>query len=91
MKFASQSFIPSGLFKSPDDDSPPRAEAFFTGHVLEAERRTNALTEMDFIWCLVETLGGVFDVVIDPQLLPEVPRVGGVIQGSFWLSGRILK
>lgn len=90
MTFASQSFIPSGLFNLSGDDSPPRAEALFAGHVLEAERRTNQLTETDFIWCLVETLGGVFDVVIDPELLPDVPRVGGVIQGSFWLSGRII-
>ena len=71
------------------DDAPPRAEAVFSGHVLESGRRTNRLTGADFIWCLVETLGGVYDVVIDPELLPDVPRVGGVLQGSFWLSGRI--
>jgi|SRR5579883_300194 len=90
MKFASQSFIPSGLFNLSDEDTPARAEAIFAGHVLEAERRTNQLTGNDFIWCLVETLGGVFDVVIDSELLPEVPRVGGVVHGSFWLSGRII-
>src|SRR5262245_50701283 len=30
------------------------------------------------------------DVVIDSHLLPGVPMVGGVLSGSFWLSGRII-
>ncbi len=91
VKFASQSFIPSGLF-SPGGETPgrPTAHAIFTGHVIEAERRVNALTGRPFHWALVDTLGGVFDVVIDPVLLPEVPQVGGVVSGLFWLTGRIL-
>jgi hypothetical protein len=91
VKFASQSFIPSGLFNLEGDDRPPRAEAIFAGHVRESERRTNRLTGKDFFWCLVDTLGGSFDVVIDPELLTDLPKVGGVIHGSFWLSGRILR
>jgi hypothetical protein len=90
VKFASRSFIPSGLFTPAGSEAPARAEAIFAGHVLQAERRTNVLTGADFIWCLVDSLGGSFDVVIDPELLSDVPRVGAVIQGSFWLSGRIV-
>jgi hypothetical protein len=90
VKFAAQSFIPSGLFNLSGADAPARAEAVFTGLVTESERRTNRLTGKEFIWCLVDSLGGSFDVVIDPELLPNVPRVGGVVQGSFWLSGRII-
>jgi hypothetical protein len=89
VKFASQSFIPSGLFDPSGEAGPARAEAIFTGHVIEAERRTNRLTGAEFVWCLVDSLGGSFDVVIDPELVPDVPTVGGVVQGSFWLSGRI--
>jgi hypothetical protein len=91
LKYASQSFIPSGLFTSAGDSTvPPQARAIFTGHVLAADQKINALTGRAFYWALVETLGGAFDVVIDSNLLPGVPAVGGVISGSFWLSGRII-
>jgi len=90
-KIASQSFIPSGLFK-PDGDAtvPPKAQAIFAGHVLAADQKINALTDCAFYWALVETYGGTYDVLIDPNLLPGPPAVGGVISGSFWLSGRII-
>lgn len=91
LKYASQSFIPSGLF-APDGDSivPPQARAIFTGHVLAADEKTNVLTGHAFYWALIETYGGAYDVVIDSSLLPGVPIVGGVVSGSFWLSGRII-
>ncbi len=91
LKFASQSFIPSGLF-TPAGDSivPPQARAIFAGHVLAAGEKINVLTGRAFYWALVETYGGAYDVVIDSNLLPGVPEAGGVISGSFWLSGRII-
>jgi len=91
LKYASQSFIPSGLFSSDGKSTkPPEAYAIFAGHILEVESRTNELRGRSFWWVLVETLGGVLDVVIDPGLLSTSPKVGGVLYGSFWLSGRIV-
>jgi hypothetical protein len=90
LKYASQSFIPSGLFTPAGDSTvPPKARAIFAGHVLAADEKINVLTRRAFYWALVETVGGTYDVVIDSSLLPVVPAVGGVISGSFWLSGRI--
>src|SRR5262249_52963145 len=90
-KSASQSFIPSGLFTPAGDSTvPPQARAIFAGHVLAADEKINVLTGHAFYWALVETFGGAYDVVIDSDLLPGVPVVGGVISGSFWLSGRII-
>src|SRR5215470_6397151 len=91
LQYASQSFIPSGLF-TPDGDStvPPQARAIFAGHVLAADEKINVLTGRAFYWALVETLGGAYDVVVDSNLLTSVPAVGGVLSGSFWLSGRII-
>lgn len=82
LKFAVESFIPSGLF-SPDGSTtdPPEALAIFTGHVRESAVRKNAITGATFYWALVETLGGRFDVVIDPELLPAVLSPGGVLSG----------
>ena len=82
----SQSFIPSGLLGAANEG---RAEAAFNGHVVRAERLTNRYSGIDFMWCLVRSTGGTFDVVADPELLPKLPPVGGVISGGFWLTGRI--
>jgi hypothetical protein len=90
IKYAPQSFITYGLF-TPEGESakPPRALAIFTGHVVAAEEKINAFTGRAFYSAFVETFGGSYDVVIDPELLPGLPAAGGVVQGSFWLSGKI--
>jgi hypothetical protein len=90
LRFASRSFIPSGLF-TPQFETidPPRAQAIFTGHVVEAEERRNPLTGQPFYWALVDTLGGRFDVVVDHGMLPARPVAGGILSGSLWLSGRL--
>jgi hypothetical protein len=97
VSFASQSFVPASLFgdeERPADtpqDEPPPAYAFFSGHVIEARRVKNALTGGEYHWILVETYGATIDVVVDRSLLETEPRPGGVVSGSFWLSGRILE
>ena len=53
--------------------------------------RRNAVTGQPFCWALVDTVGGTFDVVIDPSLLSNPVHVGNVISGWFWLSGRLQK
>jgi hypothetical protein len=90
LRMASQSFIPSGLF-SPDGErtEPPEAYALFTGHVVDAGLLENSLTGLGFYWVLVDTLGGRYDVCVDRSLLPSAPARGSIVQGSFWLSGRL--
>jgi len=92
LKFASRSFIPSGLF-SPGGDAthPPESTAIFTGHVLQSEAKLNGLTGAKYFWALVETLGGTFDVVMDPALCESAPVAGGIVSGSFWLCGRLIQ
>ena len=87
LKFASESFIPSGLFGA--DDEGARAEAFFTGTVIASKLKTNPLHGHHYWWALVRSLGGEFDVVADPELVDQPIQVGNILQGSFWLSGRI--
>ena len=89
-KFAAESFIPSGLFKPTEDAiDPPRAYAIFTGHVLRTALLTNPATEARFHWAWVRTLGGEVDVVADPEVLNGRLVEGGVVSGSFWLSGQL--
>lgn len=91
-KFASESFIPAGLF-TPDGEStqPPQAYAIFSGYVLQTARLTNPATGGTFYWAHVRTLGGEVDVVADPEVISGELTKDGIIQGTFWLSGRIIK
>lgn len=84
VKFATQSFIPTGLF---GESGSPQATAMFTGNVLETERLQNATTGEFFNWSLIETLGGTIDMVTDERLLLQPIEVGNIVNGSFWLSG----
>jgi hypothetical protein len=86
-RFATESFIPVGLFETSGE---PPAHAMFTGRVLEAALRTNPATGAPFFWALVRTLGGQIDVVADPALVQAPLVAGGVVQGMFWLSGRVI-
>lgn len=91
-KFATQSFIPTGLFTSENDpEAGPAALGAFTGIIKSCKLLKNTLTKQWFYWMLVDTLGGEVDVVADKAMLfDEVPKVNGVVQGEFWLSGRLL-
>ena len=90
LPFGSRSFIPSGLI-SPGGEpvTPPEPHALIAGHVVEAAERRNAVTGDPFWWALLETVGGTFDVVIDPSILSAPVRPGNVLSGWFWLSGRL--
>jgi hypothetical protein len=91
VKFAAQSFIPTGLFNANDNEEsnqPIAATGLFAGTITHYERKQNEMTGHLFYWLLVETLGGPIDVVLDPILVPQEPVIGGVLHGQFWLSGR---
>jgi hypothetical protein len=92
MKFASEAFIPSGLFR-PEGTTmePPQAHAIFTGHVQETTIITNPATGNGFCWAKLRTLGGDVDVIADPLLLNGLLVEGGVVSGSFWLSGFLIE
>lgn len=87
-KFAACSFIPSGLFSSEKEDM--EATAIFSGTIKTFEKKKNELSQCDFYWLLVDTLGGEIDVVADCSLFEKEPATGGIIHGEFWLSGQLI-
>ena len=90
-KFASESFLPTGLFMPNGDRvTPPEAYALFNGHVLETSTIINQLTNKKFHWAKINTLGGEIDIVADPEILEGELTIGGVVSGTFWLSARII-
>lgn len=93
LKYASKSFIPSGLFAFNEQDESTdlnavRPVGIFTGEIKEFELKTNELSNEKFYWFLADTLGGEVDVVADPKLILSEPKIGGIVSGQFWLSGR---
>lgn len=91
-RFAAESFIPFGLFQTETDEAPPfRPQAIFAGHILDTSLLTNPATGLHFYWARVRTSGGEIDVVVDPEVLSGILIPGGVANGSFWLSGRIIE
>jgi hypothetical protein len=67
--FASESFVPSGLFNTDGNDTlPPQAYSIFTGHVLDTKEITNPFTNFSFYWAKIKTLGGEIDIVVDPDI-----------------------
>jgi hypothetical protein len=79
-------FTPAG-----DRTVPPEAHAIFTGHIAASSIKTSDLTGANYFWALVDSLGAIFDVVIDPEICTTEPQVGGVLTGSFWLSARLME
>lgn len=88
-KFATEHFLPVGLFTENEGDSPS-AQAVFGGKILEYELRKNPLTGLDYYYFAVTCQGSVYDIVADPALVKTKPQVGGVLNGHFWLSGKIV-
>jgi hypothetical protein len=90
LHLADIAFIPMGLFTTQlEAAEPPQALAILSGEVLETALRTNPFTQQEFRWARVQALGGVFDVVADPLVVTGEVVPGGILQGEFWLSGRL--
>ncbi|HSK74098.1 MAG TPA: hypothetical protein VK892_20530 [Pyrinomonadaceae bacterium] len=94
-KFSSTFFVPSGLFdfntENWEEIELPRPIGKFAGEIKQFELKTNELSNEKFYWFLVETLGGEVDVVADLKLIPAEPKIGGIVSGQFWLSGKLIE
>ncbi len=93
---AAESIIPCGTF-SPDHNPgfEPSATAIINGIVQSWCKRTNPLDGLDYyeleISCMGEHLSAEhLTVVADPEFFAQLPQLGNVLQGVFWLTGRIV-
>ena len=93
VRFAAEMFIPSGMFgeAAPGEAFVPAPRALLAGHVVATEERVNPWTGRAVRWARVRTLGAELDVAADPSIIQGEVVAGGVVSGSFWLSGRIVR
>ncbi|WP_432481811.1 hypothetical protein [Moraxella sp. ZY200743] len=85
--FSSEFFSPSGMF-SDDEQDEPTAIVLAGLTVIEAEKRTNTITNREFYWCRASTYGGEYEAVFDLDMFDDVPKSGNVIFGNYWLTGQ---
>jgi hypothetical protein len=74
--------------------APPDAFVRLTGLVVSTAERTNSFSNAKFRWAHLAIPGGEIDVVVDPEIVMGdaiALAPGAVVDGLFWLSGRILR
>jgi hypothetical protein len=81
-------FIPAGLLGMTRGDVPT-AHALMIGRLLEGEAVTNELTGFGFYKVLMETPAGPMLLIVEPDLMEELPEKGSILQAGAWISGRI--
>ena len=88
-KFSDEYFIPSGTFNPDGTEKKPTSDVMFSGHILSAEKRTNSHTSGEYYYFTVKCRGIIFDVLADTAFVTKKPKVGGILSGSFWVSGKV--
>jgi hypothetical protein len=86
---AAQAFIPTAAITS-RNQAPP-ASALIAGVIKQSETLENRVGGKTFEWARIETHGGEIDVLASPATVQGDIVTGGILHGSFWLSGRILE
>ena len=84
---AARAFIPTSAFAQ-TSNAPP-ASVLLAGVVLQTEQLENRVGGSQFTWARLETYGGEVDIIAAPRTIAGDVVTGGVLHGSFWLSGRV--
>ena len=86
LPLAEQAFLYLDVFQ---DDPQRAATAILSAEVAETALQVNELSGDNFRWASAHTLIGDLDIVADPAVVEGEPTAGGLVNGTFWLSGRI--
>ncbi len=91
IELSPQSFIPVGLFSEQGElvDDAISNFAFFSGQIKDCNRLKNSITNQEFYWLLIDTLGGEVDVLANLSHFKHEPQINGIIMGEFLLYGKL--
>jgi hypothetical protein len=69
---------------------PVSPATYLTGRIEETEIMTNPVTGCDFVWAVVDVGDfGLIDMVSSVEAMSGFMHEGGIVRGTFWLSGRL--
>lgn len=89
--FSEMSFIPTGAFKTDDDENFEQdATAWINGIVEKIDKKINSYTTKEYLHILVKCFGMKFDLLVDPDSVGEI-KVGDIVSANIWISGKIRK
>ena len=86
LPLAEEAFLYLDVFA---EDPQRAATAVLSARVVETAVQVNELSGCGFRWASAHTLVGDIDIVADPAVVEGDPIAGGLVDGTFWLSGRI--
>ncbi|MCX6750382.1 MAG: hypothetical protein NTZ83_02910 [Candidatus Pacearchaeota archaeon] len=87
LRYAPNCFISLGLFNLLHNKKE-EAIAAFAGKIKEIHLITNKSTKNRFYWMILENSIGDLDVVCAEEELLNKPKVGGILDGTFYLAGK---
>ena len=88
--FSENMFFPSGTFVCQEPDSRFSSCIVLSGTVKSVKKQVNSFTKNEYYIITAETFGGEYDLLVDPELLPDGISEGNIVYGDFWLSGKIM-
>ena len=92
--YAAQTFIPIGLMQQETQDNAEGKvlpTAYISGSIKAAALRENPLSGEVFYHLVIDSYGGAIDLLAHPDLFPQAPAVGNIVETEAWLNGMIIK
>lgn len=89
-KMASDYYIPTGTFSPKSDpDFKKTAHGILAGTIIAVVELVNPETSMPFYYLELKSGIGDLGVVVAKDVFQKQPMKGGMIDGSFWFTGKI--
>lgn len=91
--YAAQTFIPIGLMQQETQDNAEGKvlpTAYISGSIKAAALRENPLSGEVFYHLVIDSYGGAIDLLAHPDLFPQAPAVGNIVETEAWLNGMVV-
>ena len=60
-------------------------------HVLLSAKfsKDSQITRNPYYYFAISCQNAVFDILVDEDIVTKEPKIGGILNGTFWLSGKL--
>ena len=88
--YSEQSFIPTGMFPV-GEDGELSSMAHVTGYIRSLEKRTNGFTGLAYYSITVDSFGGAYEILADPEFISDDIVTGMVVSADVRISGQLMQ